>query len=162
MNTVPLAFLSPISVCRNGLLLMVLGCLLLCSSCIVQSPRYATISQVLSLEVGMTKTEVEDVLGVGPYDLKSQDDSLRTLIYVYRVDDRRTLSLLTKARNGKSSKGKYVQLNITYTRDGRVLRFDSCGMCPDNMVVTTAIDFEKTLGFLMVTVPSLLLLVGLQ
>lgn len=141
---------------------MVLGYMLLCSSCIVQSPRYATISQVLSLEVGMTKAEVEDVLGVGPYDLKSQDDSLRTLIYVYRVDDRRTLAGLTNERNGKASLGKYVQLNVTYSNDGKVMAIDSCGMCPANMVEVTKIDFEKILGFLMVTVPALLVLVGLQ
>jgi len=154
--------LLPTYMYRNGLLLVVLAMMMLCTSCIVQSPRYATIGQVLTLELGMTQNEVEEVLGIGPYDLKSQDDSLRTLIYVYRVDDRRTLSLLTKARNGKASKGKYVQLNIAYSKDGRVVRIESCSMCPENLVVTTAIDFEKILGFLMVTVPSLLLLVGLQ
>jgi len=152
----------PTFISRNGLLLMTLAMMMLCTSCIVQSPKYATIAQVLSLEVGMTQNEVEEVLGIGPYDLKALDDSLRTLIYVYRVDDRRTLSLLTKAHNGKGTQGKYVQLNIAYSRDGRVVRIDSCSMCPENMVVTTAINFEKIFAFLMITVPSLLLLVGLQ
>ncbi|MCF8259013.1 MAG: outer membrane protein assembly factor BamE [Flavobacteriales bacterium] len=143
-------------------LLLSFSIILMLTSCIVQSPEYARFSNVLALEVGMTKAEVEQVLGVGPYDIKAYNDSSRTLIYVYRVDDRRTLSVLTKENNGKATLGKYVQLNVTYSNDGRVMAIETCSMCPDNMVSVTKIDFEKILGFLMVTVPALLILVGLQ
>jgi outer membrane protein assembly factor BamE (lipoprotein component of BamABCDE complex) len=136
--------------------------ILMFTSCIVQSPQYARIDNVLALEVGMTKAEVEEVLGVGPYDLKAYSDSSRTLIYVYRVDDRRTLSLLTNEHNGKATLGKYVQLNVTYSNVGKMVAIETCSMCPDNMVGVTKIDFEKLLGFMMVTVPALLILVGVQ
>jgi hypothetical protein len=78
------------------------------------------------------------------------------------VDDCSTISWLTKERNGKASLGKYVQLNVTYANDGRMMAIETCSMCPANMVEVTKIDFEKILGFLMVTVPALLILVGLQ
>ena len=40
------------------------------SSCLVQSPKYTSIDQVMSLEPGMTKVQVEERLGVKPYDVR--------------------------------------------------------------------------------------------
>lgn len=44
-------------------LFLLLGIILMLTSCIVQSPEYARFSNVLALEVGMSKAEVEEVLG---------------------------------------------------------------------------------------------------
>ena len=78
------------------------------SSCIIQSPKYTSLEKVMSLSTGMTKQEVEDSLGVKPYDIKAFTDTSDVFIYIYRVTDRRTFSFNTTPVNGKESTGKYV------------------------------------------------------
>jgi hypothetical protein len=126
------------------------------TACIVQSPKYTTLSQVMTLQIGMSKTEVEGILGIQPYDLKAYTDTSKIFIYVYRVTERKTLSFNTKPLNGKKTIGKYVQLNITYSKDDRVIGIESCSLCPDNLVTTSKIDFEKVFLFITVTLPVLL------
>lgn len=132
------------------------------TSCIVQSPKYSTIEKVISLQLGMTKAQVEEVLGIQPYDLKAYNNTGNIFIYVYRVTDRSTLSLYTKPLNGNKSIGKYVQLFVTYSKDDKVINIESCSLCPDNLVTRKNIDFEKVLVFVTVTLPVLLLYFGLS
>lgn len=131
------------------------------TSCIVQSPKYTSLDKVMALHLGMTRNEVEESLNLKPYDMKSLTDTSSTLIYVYRVIDRRTLAFNTKPTNGRKSTGKYVQLEITYSSDNKVIRIESCNLCPDNLVKTSRIDFEKVFTFVTVTLPVLLVFFGI-
>ncbi len=127
------------------------------TSCIVQSPKYSTLGQVMTLQLGMSKAQVEDTLGVQPYDLKSKTDTSTVYIYIYRVTDRRTLYLITGRVNGKKSMGKYVQLFVGYSKDDKVISIESCSTCADNLVTHSNFDFEKLFVFVTVTLPILLL-----
>jgi hypothetical protein len=117
----------------------------------------------MSLEVGMSKEQVEQTLDLKPYDLKAYTDSSNVFTYIYRVNDRKTLSLFTKKKNGIRSKGKYVQLFVTYTKDNSKSTYiETCSLCPDNLVNESTIDFEKIFTFITVTAPVVLVYIGLQ
>ncbi len=132
------------------------------SSCIVQSPKYTTLEKVISLEIGMTKPEVEKKLGIEPYNISSYTDTSDTFIYVYRLKDRKTLSFNTTEVNGREVKGKYAQLSITYSKAGIVKSIESCSLCSDNLENTSKIDFGKIILFFTVTFPAILLYIGLK
>lgn len=142
--------------------LIVVCFLLFSTSCIVQSPKYTTLDKVMALKIGMTKAEVEESLGLKPYNLKSHTDTSNVFIYVYRVTDRLTLSFNTKPVNGRKKIGKYVQLEVGYSKNDKVVSIESCNLCPDNLVNIDKIDFGKIIVFLTVTLPVLLIYVGLQ
>jgi hypothetical protein len=146
----------------NNQLIKVLFVSLFLSSCIVQSPKYSTLDKVISLQLGMSKTQVEEVLEVQPYDIKAYNDSSNVFIYVYRLTDRRTLSFDTKPVNGKKVIGKYEQLAVAYSKEGKVINIESCNLCPDNLVSTRKIDFNKIIIFVTITLPVLLIYFGLQ
>ena len=136
--------------------------MLLLTSCITQSPKYATLPQVMSLQLGMSKEKVEQTLGIPPYDLKTFTDTTTVFIYVYRVYDRKTLSFNTKPTNGNKRLGKYVQLMVAYSKDNKAVSIESCSLCPDNLVVKDKIDFEKIFVFITVTLPLILIYFGLN
>ena len=140
----------------------VLGVILLFTSCIVQSPKYTTLEKVISLQLGMSKTEAEETLGVKPYDLKAYTDTSDVFIYVYRVNDRKTFSFTTKQVNGRKSTGKYVQLEVAYSKKGKVINIESCNTCTDNLVNVNKIDFSGIFVFVTVTLPVLLIYFGLK
>jgi hypothetical protein len=132
------------------------------TSCIIQSPKYTSLDQVMTLQLGMSRAQVEEVLGLQPYDLKAITDTSHVFIYVYRVTERKTLSFNTAPLNGKKMRGKYVQLDVGYSMDDKVISIESCSMCPDNLVTRSKIDFEKVFVFLTVTLPILLIYVGVK
>lgn len=157
----PSTFLSQfinVSSCK-----LIVACVFLFfTSCIVQSPKYTSFEQVMSLKLGMSKAQVEDSLGVQPYNLKSHNDTSSVFIYVYRLIDRRTIYFNTKAVNGKKATGKYTQLEVTYSMDDKVTNIESCTLCPDNLVSTSKVDFGKVIVFITVTLPLLLIYLGVQ
>ena len=144
------------------LIIKVVFTVLFFTSCVVQSPKYTTLDQVMTLQMGMSKVQVEEILGVQPYDLKSKTDTSNVYIYVYRVTDRTSLSLYTKPLNGKKTIGKYVQLFVAYSKDDNVINIETCSLCPDNLVTKKNIDFEKVFVFMTVTLPVLLIFFRLQ
>jgi len=115
----------------------------------------------MSLSLGMTRDTVEKTLGLQPYDLKSMTDSSTVFVYVYRVMDRKTLSFYTRPANGSKKIGKYTQLFVTYSKDNKVTHIESCSLCPDNLVTKNKVDFEKLFVFITVTLPVILLYIGL-
>jgi len=131
-------------------------------SCIVQSPKYTSLNQVMSLKLGMTKVEAEKLLDLEPYDLKSFTDSSSVYIYVYRTMDRKTLSFDTRKKNGLKSTGKYVQLAVGYSKNDKIISIESCNMCPDNLVNYSKVDVEKIFLFITITLPVILVYVGLK
>lgn len=135
---------------------------LLFASCIVQSPKYTSLEKVMSLKVGMTKAEVEKELGIQPYNIKRVTDSMNVFIYVYRVVDRKTLSVNTKPVNGRKALGKYLQLAASYSKDDKLISIESCNECPDDLEKTSKIDFQKVTMFITVTLPVILIYIGLK
>lgn len=135
---------------------------LLLSSCLVQSPKYTLIENVMELKIGMTKEEVETKLDLKPYDLKSRTDSSNVFIYIYRVHNRETVSFWTRHKNGAKVLGKHVQLNVAYSLDNKVTSIESCTNCPDNLVVRSKIDFGKIFSFITVSVPLILVYIGVS
>ncbi len=136
--------------------------LIFASSCIVQGPRYARVEQVLVLHLGMTKEDVSKTLGTVPYDLKSVSDTSEILIYKYRVTDRKTVPFLMKPNNGMSVTGKYVDLFITFSKEGKVTYIESCSDCEKINEKELKIDFNKLLTLLTVTVPAVLIYLGFK
>ena len=143
-------------------IIIVISAFFIFTSCIVQSPKYTTLQKVLSLQIGMSKTEVEQILGLTPYDLKAYTDTSSVFIYIYRTTDRKTLSFYTKPINGRRAIGKYVQLQITYSKKDKVTNIESCNMCPDNLVRIDKINFNNIFVFLTVTLPVILIYIGLK
>jgi len=146
------------------ILIFISTCLFLAmvSSCIVQAPKYTGVEEVLQLKTGMTKEEVSSILGIPPYDLKSILDSTTTYIYKYRTTDRKTVPLAMNKTNGMKTKGKWVDLFVTYNKEGKVKSIDSCSDCEDTKVAEKKIDFNSVLLLITVTVPAILVYFGLQ
>lgn len=116
----------------------------------------------MTLEPGMKRVEVEKILGIKPYDIKSKTDSGSVLVYVYRRKDRRTLSFRTKPTNGRVTDGKYVPIALSYSKDSVLLKIESCSLTEDNLTSMSKLDFEKIIMFLTVTVPVILIYLGLK
>jgi hypothetical protein len=117
----------------------------------------------MALKLGMSKQEVEDTLGLVPYDLKAITDSTNVFIYVYRTKERKTLSFVTTNKNGINAKGKYVQLAVAFSKKTeKVVYIETCSLCPDNLVTNSVIDVEKIFVFVTVTLPVVLLYFGLK
>jgi len=146
---------------KNKLLKVAL-LILVFTSCIIQSPKYTTIDKVMTLQLGMTKAQVEETLGLQPYDLKANTTGTNVFVYVYRITDRRTASFYTSEVNGTKSIGKYVQLFVTYSKDDKVINIETCSLCPDNLVVRSRLDIDKVILFITVTLPVLLIYFGLK
>ena len=142
--------------------LIVVSTLLFFTSCIIQSPKYTTLEKVMSLQPGMSRAQVEEILGIEPYNLKAFNDTSDVYIYVYRVTDRKTFSFNTKPVNGRKAIGKYLQLAVTYSKEAKLIGVESCILCPDNLVTVNKIDFDKIIMFVTVTLPVLLIYFGLQ
>lgn len=130
--------------------------------CIVQSPKYTTLEKVISLQLGMSKIEVEEILDIKPYNLKAYTDSGSVFIYVYRVSDRKTLSIYTKPLNGRKSKGRYVQLEVAYSKKGKATSITSCNLCPDYLEIKNTINWGNIFTFITVTLPVILIYIGLK
>ena len=143
---------------KNKLLKIAL-LVLVFTSCIVQSPKYTTIDKVMTLQLGMTKAQVEESLGLQPYDLKANTTGTNVFVYVYRITDRRTASFYTSEVNGTKSIGKYVQLFVTYSKDDKVINIETCSLCPDNLVTRKNLDLMQVFLFVTVVIPWLIIFV---
>ena len=132
------------------------------SSCILQSPKYTTLAKVTSIELGMSKAEVEEILGIKPYNLKEKTDTSISFIYVYRAMERKTLSIDTRPVNGRETIGKYWQLVVSYSKSDKVINIESCNECADNLVSLNKVDFQKIIAFITVTLPVMLVYIGLK
>jgi outer membrane protein assembly factor BamE (lipoprotein component of BamABCDE complex) len=131
-------------------------------SCIVHAPKYTGIEEVLLLKIGMTKDQVSDVLGIPPYDLKSYTDTATVYIYKYRTTDRKTLPFAMNKTNGVKSKGKWVDLFVTYNKEGKATRIESCSECEETKVSEKKFDVNAVLMIITVVVPSVLVYLGLN
>lgn len=132
-------------------------------SCIVHAPKYSTIEKVLTLKQGMTKDEVSQVLGISPYNLVSVNDTGETvLLYKYRVANRAMVPFFLKPTNGKTIRGKYVNLLVTYDAEGKVKSMETCVDCDETIIEEKRIDPDKIVTLITVTLPAVMIYLGLQ
>ncbi len=134
----------------------------LLSSCIAHAPKYTNVEEVLQLKVGMTKDEVTKVLGIPPYDLKSISDKETIYIYKYRTTDRNTLPFLMNKTNGVKTKGKWVDLFISYDSDGKVTNVSSCSDCEVTKVTEKKVNINTIITVVAILLPSLAVYLGLK
>lgn len=116
----------------------------------------------MRLQVGMTKVQVENILCLEPYNIKLFTDTSKTFVYVYRMVDRKTLTIHTNTVNGSETLGKYTQLFVSYNTDDKVVSIESCITCEDDLVSTKKVDIQKVIAFVTVTLPVLLIYFGLK
>jgi len=132
------------------------------SSCIIQHPAYTKVEKVLTLQVGQSKEEVNKILGIPPYDIKSRSDSGEVLIYKYRVTDRKTVPFVVKPNNGLKTNGKYVDLFIAFSKEGKVTGIETCSTCEETNEKEQRIDINKVITLITVTLPAVMIYLGLQ
>lgn len=129
-------------------------------SCIVSAPKYTNVEKVLELKPGMSQSQVNEHLGIKPYDLDCFDSSgCHSLIYKYRVTDRKTVPFLLKETNGVKSKGKYMDLIAYYNAGDTVYKLES--RITDSKLNERRLNFGKVLSAITVTVPSVLVYLGI-
>ena len=111
-------------------LLLTLSTLISCSS-YKYIPRFTSLEKIVEIKQGMTKTEVDNLLGVKPYDIKElETDGSLVLLYKYRVMNRALLKEdSVQPTNGSDAWGGFGDLYITYSKDNKVVNFKSCIEC---------------------------------
>lgn len=133
----------------------------LMASCIVKAPKYTTVEKVFDLKLGMSKEEVSGTLNIKPYYLKALTDTQSVLLYKYRVNDRAVAPFLIKENNGKTVKGKYVNLMVTYNIYDKAIKLESCNKCDESAIEEKKFDVNKLATFLTVTLPLVLVFLGI-
>ncbi len=141
--------------------ILILFIIVLFSSCLVKAPRYTSVEKTFELKLGMSKEEVSRALDLKPYYLKSLTDTESVYLYKYRVTDRAVLPFLLKENNGKNVKGKYVNLLVSYNIYDKATKIESCSKCDESTIEEKRFDFNKLTTFLTVTLPVVLVFLGI-
>lgn len=131
-------------------------------ACIVNAPKFTTVEKVLTLHLGMSQEEVSEALGIPPYNFILHNDTSTVLLYKFRVADRTTLPFLLRETNGKKVRGRYVNLLVTYNRRLIATKMASCNDCDPTVVNQKKIDINKVITFVTVTLPVLLVYLGIK
>ena len=133
------------------------------TSCIVRAPQYSRVEKVLTLKQGMTKEEVSTVLGIQPYNIVSMNDTGETvLLYKYRVTNRSIVPFFLNETNGHKVRGKYVNLLVTYNKDGKVKSMETCVDCDETIIEEKRVDPDKIITLITVTLPAIMIYLGLK
>ncbi len=128
-------------------------------ACITSAPKYSRVEQVMLLKPGMSYEEVNEVLGVKPYDLRRFDSTgQRVMVYKYRTTDRQALFL--KDTNGHEIRGRFVDLHATFTPQDTLILMES--FLSDSKALTKSIDINTLIIFFTVTAPTILLYLGIK
>ena len=133
------------------------------SSCLVQNPRYSEIRQVLKLQIGMSLEEVAGIMETPPYDLKGVSENGEfTYIYKYRVEELRRIPYVMNKNKGFKSRGKFVDLFVFFSKEGKVVQIESCSECDTEVEQEKKIDLNNLITALITTVPIIFLYLGLR
>ena len=146
----------------SGYFIIFLFLTVLASSCVVQAPKYSPVENIMKLELGMSQEEVTSILKIPPYDMKSKDTTGYVLIYKYRLTDRNTIPLFMGPTNGVKARGKWVDLFISFSREGKVMAINSCSECGDTEIRERRIDFNALITIITLTLPSVLVFLKLN
>ncbi|HLP13501.1 MAG TPA: hypothetical protein VK177_16310 [Flavobacteriales bacterium] len=139
----------------------VLLALVILNGCLVRGPRYTTVEKVMTVKPGMSLAQVNEKLTSKPYDIHTYDSlGSKSYIYKYRVADRSTVPFFLKENNGKTVRGKYMDLVAYFSVTDTLIKLES--RASDSSLEEKKIDVDKIITFFSVTVPALLVLLGLQ
>lgn len=145
------------------LYLIILFLILISTSCIIQSPRYTNLENVFHVTPGMTIMEVDSILDLKPYNLKSKDqDGNFVYIYKYRVKEVRRIPFVMKGNQGFDTEGKYADLFVYCSKEGIVNKVESCINCEEVEEKETKIDYKLILTLITTTLPAVLIYLGLK
>lgn len=130
-------------------------------SCMVKHPKYATYGQVISLETGMSYTDLKDSLGIEPHYVKEYHETgFKTYVFKYRLKEIRRIPLLMKRNTGFETEGDFVDLLVVVNNQGEVVRLETCPNCGPVDENTTVIDFDSLIRgittMITVTLPAFL------
>jgi hypothetical protein len=131
------------------------------TSCIIRSPKFASLDQAFAVKPGMTLEQVNTTLGIPPYALRSKTDSQTVYVYKYRTMERRTVPLFRKKTNGMKATGPLMDLNVTYNSKSIVTALKS-KPSPKEEKSQYTIDVNSVFTLLTVTAPAVLVYLGLQ
>lgn len=96
--------------------------LIIMSSCYVQHPRYVSLETAKSVELGMTYTEVINLMSMPPYDLVSKDTlGYTSYIYKYRVKDVKRIPIIMKKNKGLITEGPFRDLKLTFNQNEKLI-----------------------------------------
>lgn len=134
---------------------------LLFSACAVQHPKYFMVEKVMQAELGMSKDTVDSIFGLPPYNLRSIDTAgFITYTYVYRTRHIKRFPIVMSRKRGLVVEGQFVDLNVTYSPEGKVVSIENCTDCPESYLTETKINPGEIIvsitTIITVTVPALL------
>ena len=132
------------------------------NSCMVKHPKYFMVDEVFKLEIGMTKSQVDSIVGIPPYDVYWIDSTNKKVFtYVYRTKHIKRIPLLMNRKKGIETEGLFSDLHVTYSKDGIVEHLETCTDCGKNYHNESKIDVNKLIlnvtTLLTVTIPTILL-----
>lgn len=131
------------------------------TSCIAIAPKYTRVEKVVKLRNGMTQQQVDSIVDIKPYDIVSIDkEGNRTMLYKYRVTDRRTLPFLLKDTNGHEFRNKFMDLHVTYNLKDTVICLES--KLTESEVKTKKLDINALITLISITVPSVMVYLGIK
>ena len=137
------------------------------SSCTVKHPKYFMVDEVFKLDIGMTKEQVDSIVGITPYNVLSIDSNqTRVYTYVYRTNHIKRIPIIMSRKKGLKTEGLFSDLQITYTPNNIVINIETCTDCGTNYINESKIDINKLIAnvttLLTVTVPTILLFLSTQ
>lgn len=140
---------------------VILAIVYLMVSCLAHGPKYTRSEKVMTLQQGMTKKQVDSVLGLSPYYIKKIDmDSSRTYVYKYRVTDRRTLPFLLRDTNGFEFRGRFLNLEATYDITGKLIALETTRT--DSEIRERKLNINSLITLMTVTAPAVLVYLGIK
>lgn len=133
----------------------------LATGCIVKGPKYTRVEKVMKLKNGMSLNNVNKTLEIQPYDLVSVDSAgNRTLMYKYRLTDRRTVPLFLKDTNGKEIRAKFSDLYCTFDKNGYLIKMVT--QKSESELKEHRLNINSLLTFMTVTAPAVLIYLGIS
>jgi hypothetical protein len=135
--------------------------LIVIPGCVVKGPKFTEMDNIMQLKLGMTYSEVNQLLKINPYDVVVIDSTgQKTLIYKYRTTDRKTVPMFLKPANGKEIWGKYRDLYAHFTPTDTLFKMYSVDT--DSELKEKRLDINGIITFMTVTVPAVLILLGIK
>lgn len=139
-------------------------CCVLFSSCVVQHPKYAALTDTYKVRVGMPYDTVNKVLNVEPFALKERTDTSFTYNYKFRVKEVKRVPIVMRKNRGLEVESRFVDLFITFNNDGLVHHVESCNDCSTDGEKQNKIDINALITGLTtvvtVTIPVVLTLLA--
>jgi len=134
---------------------------ILFAACVAHSPKNTRSEKVMKLKSGMSLAEVNKTLELKPYYLSSMDSAGNKIyVYKYRLTDRKTVPLFLKDTNGIPKRGDFMDLYASFTAGDTLIGLES--QFTETAVQEKRLDINNLLTLITITVPSILIIVGLQ